>query len=289
MGTDLKTIDAVNRQIDALTEIGRQIRECGDIGEIKKHKDTMEQLRLLAKRLGAGIPVLNAAWKETMKSRRALGRMLIDMKERGELDRGGGERKRPVLRDRSHGGSGGVNLGKLGLSDNESSRSQYLALIPDELLWESVERAEKEGRELITRAFVELGIWVKRQQEEEEIPDPEPEPEPDPEPEPEATTADDQGQPDASPSAEGNGQAEASGDAPGDKAPSLRGGEHPWEPILRGYCRIVDSIGDMGGVDVLARGWKGAPIGQLAGTFDMMINRLTAIRDELRRIANERL
>ena len=71
MGTDLKTIDAVNRQIDALTEIGRQIRECGDIGEIKKHKDTMEQLRLLAKRLGAGIPVLNAAWKETMKSRRS--------------------------------------------------------------------------------------------------------------------------------------------------------------------------------------------------------------------------
>ena len=95
----------------------------------------MEQLRLLAKQLKAGNDVRNAAFKARPCSpRRALGLLLIEMREKGELRSGRARPPENGKKNRSPDGTGLFDLEVLGLTKNESSRCQILARIPDDTL-----------------------------------------------------------------------------------------------------------------------------------------------------------
>jgi hypothetical protein len=267
MPGEIKGIDATTQQIAALAEIGRQIRQSGDIRRINQHKDEMIRLRLLAKGLGAHLEMLNAAWKEALQDRRAIGRMLIEMKEKGQRQPGGRPPKKPSLDAMVI-----PDLDDLGLTLSESSRSQALAYIPDETLANAIEAVEKNGGELVTRHFIEIGQWFKKHkddaQEEEQTDEEEADEHPEQEQEQEA-------------------EAEGAEGAEEEESPAIRRGQQAWNDILQGYFRIVNSIHEMGGAVALVEGWKADAVREFAGTFQLVTDKLGEIRDQLRRIADE--
>jgi len=261
MAGQLKGIDAVTRQIAALTEIGERIRQSGDFGEIKKHKDVMEQLRLLARRLRAGNDVRNAAFREAMESRRALGRLLIQMKEEGKLDRGGDPTK-----DRCHDGNGtdnrcrdgngSITLEDLEISGQESSRCQLLARIPDEPLLAAMELVEKNpDGEMLLKDFLGLGRWYAGRVSEE---------------------------------AEEDEEERLARERAEAEALAIKQGRDAFGAVLKGYFQMIQTIGEIGGYDRLTAGWPKDAVREFRNTLRLCREKFQEGEKELGRIEDVR-
>jgi hypothetical protein len=158
MATELKTLDAVTRQIEVLQRAAQEIRSCRDIASVKKVADWAQMVRLAAERVGASIEAQKAAAEVAMRARRWEGTLLREMKEAGERRKAG--RPRPKASNGDNGNSElplSQSLEDLGISRIESSRAQAIAAIPDEAFDAALERGKMPDGEITTGAFVALG------------------------------------------------------------------------------------------------------------------------------------
>lgn len=158
MGNELKGIDGITRQIEALNRAADEIRTCRDIPGVKRLADHAQLIKLAARRVGASIEVQNEATAVAIRARHWQGCLIRDMGKH----RGGRPRSNGKTPDMVSGVSAQPTLKELGISEKESSRAQAIAAVPEEEVERTIALAIRDGRELTTREVYLDGLRRQR-------------------------------------------------------------------------------------------------------------------------------
>jgi 16S rRNA G966 N2-methylase RsmD len=145
--TELAQLDALRQQIEILGRATTEIRTCTDIGQVKQFIAMTQAAKMLAQRLRAGTDVQNAATAANLWGMRRLGQLLGDM----ELQKGRPNGKM------SHGATFTPTLDELGITRSQSSRTQSIAEITDDMFAGLIQRVTDAAKELTTASLVKIG------------------------------------------------------------------------------------------------------------------------------------
>jgi site-specific DNA-methyltransferase (adenine-specific) len=154
MASELKNVDGITRQIAKLKHAAAEIRSCREVAEVKKFADGAHLIKLAARRVGASIEVQNEATEASIRARHWEGTLLREMPNARTGPRGNGELRQPC-------GHNSPSLEELGISRNESSNAQALALIPEADLTEAIEAVKAAGGELVAQRFIDQGRLLR--------------------------------------------------------------------------------------------------------------------------------
>jgi hypothetical protein len=164
MSGELKELEGINRQIEILRHVVGEIRECRDIGKVKRVADWAQMVKTAAKRVGASVEVQNEAATAALKARHWEGTLL---KER-DMKKGG----RPSTNGKTCQSAGRVSetLAELGITRNESSQAQAIAAMSAERLDREIHTKQATGGELVTKDFVRLGRSIQARRDARSAP-----------------------------------------------------------------------------------------------------------------------
>lgn len=126
-----------------------QLSRSESLEEIKGFRDTAEAVRQLARSARAGLEVQNLAAELKLRSERRAGEILRSMSLRG------GDRKTDARYSRT-------TLEQLGIDQNQSTRWQKLAAVPDEEFQRVVTAAQKGKIELTSASLLRLAASRRR-------------------------------------------------------------------------------------------------------------------------------
>lgn len=140
------------------------LAECHSPGDAKKIADLAEAARVYAKRVNAGIEVVNKAAEYKIRAERRLGEIL----QGTERNKGGrpeitGSTEELVIDELP-------TLNDIGITKKLSSRAQRVAGIPEEIFEDKLKEVKKEGRELNTTTFLNLAYREIKHSDLQDIP-----------------------------------------------------------------------------------------------------------------------
>lgn len=127
-----------DRALVFLSGADRLIEKAETVGEAKDVADTARAVEVWARRTRKGPEVIAKAVRYQGRAERRLGELLTSMKERGEREGSGGDRK-----SKSQNGILKPQLKDLGVTAKESSRAQLLARMPANAFETSLVMADK--------------------------------------------------------------------------------------------------------------------------------------------------
>lgn len=120
----------------AILDIGEQLLlAAASLDEIKTIRDRAELARVYARTAREGIEVQNRAAKLRLQAERKAGRLLANLRLRGGDRRSKHRQRLPTL-------------AQVGITKHQSQRWQLLASVPENVFYEYVEAAIRQGREV---------------------------------------------------------------------------------------------------------------------------------------------
>ena len=132
-----------------LERIRRALGQTADLREVRDLRDKAEAVRIYAKSAGLGLEFQNRATEVRLSAERRAGEILQGMPLRG------GDRKSASRND--------TLLEKFGISQNESSRWQREASLPEEDFQQYVRQTIDQGAELTSRELLHLARVYARE------------------------------------------------------------------------------------------------------------------------------
>ncbi|MFH0938263.1 MAG: DNA methyltransferase [Planctomycetota bacterium] len=138
-----------NGTLTKLTEATRMLAEIKTVSDARQVANLAEAARQYARKAGLGLEAQNNAAEIKIKAQWKEGQILAQMKKSGELREG----KTPKL---SQDGTVTVTLDELGITRNESSRTQQMGELPEAKLETTI--AEELGKEKELTTTTVLGV-----------------------------------------------------------------------------------------------------------------------------------
>lgn len=149
-----------------LSKAKTMIEKASKVDEAKAIRDKAEALRVYCKQTKQGLKIQNQLAEIRIRAERRAGEILKKMKETGEREGQGGDRRSKLP-------AGTLKLADLGINKSESHRFQKIAEIPKKLFEEEISTTKSEGEELTTVQFYALYYhWFnEKYAEKKEVPE----------------------------------------------------------------------------------------------------------------------
>lgn len=153
----------IEQGIALLAEAKKAITRGAPVPELKQLRDQSEALRSLVKKAALGLDVQNLAAESKLRTERAIGDALLDMKRNGQRASGRGSRKTD-LHDASP-----PTLSDLGIEQTEAHRWQKIASIPEKVFEKHIEETKENEDEITTAGTLLLSKMFNKKQKSESI------------------------------------------------------------------------------------------------------------------------
>ncbi len=145
-----------------LEKATQMLAEIKTVDDAKKLIDLSEAARVYAKQVELGLEAQNHAAEIKLRAQRRAGEILLKMKEKGERQSQGGDRKSKYQPDT-------LKLSDIEISKLDSSRWQQIAALPEKKFEEYIEESKDEEKELTTAGALKLCKVQHREERVQEI------------------------------------------------------------------------------------------------------------------------
>jgi hypothetical protein len=134
-----------------LNRMAHSLAEVQDIKDVKAVRDKAEAARTFAKSAALGLKIQNVAAELKLRAERRAGELLADLRLRG------GDRK-------SNRHDDGLKLADLGIEENQSTRWQREAAVPEAIFEQYIAAANKLGQDITAQGLLRLERVINRHQ-----------------------------------------------------------------------------------------------------------------------------
>jgi hypothetical protein len=139
-------IQPLPREIILLEQAAGYLAECQDLDEVRSIRDRAEAIRLYQRKAGDSLRAQNAAAEIKIRAERRMGELLKETPKQG-----------PGEYQRSHDGTVAPRLADIGITKNESSRTQAIAAVPVKEFEEVIAEAKGANAELTSQEMIVRG------------------------------------------------------------------------------------------------------------------------------------